>query len=668
MNRFYQSLLWCMVILGIVSSSFARRDYKDPDVPTTDEEMATVRGNPQAMRAMEAKYITKLKLDAPVVEVERACRILRVIGTKQAIPALAELLADEKLSHFARYALEPMPYPEAGKALRNAVGKASGKTKQGIIHSLGIRKDEQAVNLLIPLLKDSHKDIVHSTACSLGQIATADTIRALAGFRMSASGKLRPIAWESSLIAAEQLLQQGKGNDAARIYEELQASKWPKYVRIGAYVGWLKARPEQAEASLLKTITSSDAMMRGVAVDNISLLKGKGVAKRFAALLPKLPANTQAILIDALAARGDKAVLPEVTVAASSSDSQVRIAAVRALAKLGDASSVTVLVRALSDGMSETEKAGAGAGLRRLAGPGIDQAVVKSMQSAKSAIRAELITVLSDRRYTGAVPVLLTEAGAGDSAVRKAAFKALSSLAGPEQAPELIRLLVELKGDEVRADAERAVITILREVDNEAARTNSIVGVLKSTTDTAARSSLIRVLKSLGDPKAFEVVRAALQDRNAGVQEAALRSLADWPDVRPLDALLKVFRTTQNSTHRVVALRGCVRMVSMDTTPVKKRVTIGEELMQSAKTVDEKKLVLSCLDDISDAGALKLVEPLLSDNEVKAEAEQAMLKIAQSIVKKSPDEARSAAKRLRSSTQNESIRKEASKLLNQLKK
>ena len=109
-------------------------------------------------------------------------------------------------------------------------------------------------------------------------------------------------------------------------------------------------------------------------------------------------------------------------------------------------------------------------------------------------------------------------------------------------------------------------------------------------------------------------------------------------------------------------------MVSMDTTPVKERLTIGEELMQSAKTVNEKKLVLSCLDDVADAGALKLVEPLLSDREVKAEAEQAMLKIAQSIRKKSPDEAEAAAKRLRSSTQNESIRKEASKLLNQLKK
>ena len=109
-------------------------------------------------------------------------------------------------------------------------------------------------------------------------------------------------------------------------------------------------------------------------------------------------------------------------------------------------------------------------------------------------------------------------------------------------------------------------------------------------------------------------------------------------------------------------------MVSMGATPTKERLTIGEELMQSAKTTKEKQLVLSCLDDIADAGALKLVEPLLSEPEVKAEAELAMLKIAQSIMKKSPEEAKAAAQQLRSSSQNGSIRKEANKLLNQLKK
>ncbi len=37
---------------------------------------------------------------------------------------MAEWLTDKKYSHMARYALDPMAYPEAGEALRNALGEA----------------------------------------------------------------------------------------------------------------------------------------------------------------------------------------------------------------------------------------------------------------------------------------------------------------------------------------------------------------------------------------------------------------------------------------------------------------------------------------------------------------------------------------------------------------
>ncbi|HEO71154.1 MAG TPA: hypothetical protein ENN80_07815, partial [Candidatus Hydrogenedentes bacterium] len=51
----------------------------------------------------------------------QACEELRIIGTVACVPTLAELLSDQPLSHAARLALEAMPYPEAGAALRDAL-------------------------------------------------------------------------------------------------------------------------------------------------------------------------------------------------------------------------------------------------------------------------------------------------------------------------------------------------------------------------------------------------------------------------------------------------------------------------------------------------------------------------------------------------------------------
>jgi hypothetical protein len=47
----------------------------------------------------EDKLIAVLKSDAPHKEKADACRQLAVIGTKDAVAPLAELLRDEKLSH-----------------------------------------------------------------------------------------------------------------------------------------------------------------------------------------------------------------------------------------------------------------------------------------------------------------------------------------------------------------------------------------------------------------------------------------------------------------------------------------------------------------------------------------------------------------------------------------
>ena len=69
----------------------------------------------------EAALIDVLKSDAGWFEKQDACRKLRQIGTAASIPALEPLLTDEKLSHMARYALEPMPFPEVDKALPIAI-------------------------------------------------------------------------------------------------------------------------------------------------------------------------------------------------------------------------------------------------------------------------------------------------------------------------------------------------------------------------------------------------------------------------------------------------------------------------------------------------------------------------------------------------------------------
>ena len=616
----------------------------------------------------EKRLIEILVGPAGRAEKDKACRTLRRIGTAGAVPALAALLPDKDLSHMARYALEAMPYPAAGRALRDALGKTSGMVKVGVIGSLGVRADEQAVPALIPLLKDADAAIAAAAAHALGRIGTPAAARALDQFRARAPQALQPAAAEASLIAAERLIARGESQRAAAIYEALQAPKWPMHVRAGALAGSLAAGSTVDTARLAKLLAGDEAMLRRVAIAAVAGMKGPGATKRIAAELPKLPAEAQVLLIAALAERGDPAAGPAIAAAAVGEDPRVRSAAVKALGAVGDVTCVAVLCKAVIEGTSDADKKVAVESLRRLGGDGVDTALVKLMKSAPRGARPELIKALAGRQATVAVPDLLAEAAGPDDRVRRAALKALGALARPKDLSALLGLLVRQKGQATRKDAERAVVQVSRQIPDRTSRADPTLGALAKTRAAPAKCSLLRVLGGIANVKAFEAVRAALTDSDAAVQDTAVRALADWPDPQAADTLLGVFRTTGSRAHRVVALRGCVRLLGLAGRPAGETVKAYGELAAGAPRPEEKKLVLAGLAKVGDPAALKAVEPFLADAAVRAEAELALLRIARLLMAAQPEAAKEAASKLRAKSKSEAVRRQAAEIIRHIEK
>ena len=87
-----------------------------------------------------------------------ACKRLTVYGSPAAVPELAKLLSDAELASWTRIALEAIPGSEADSALRDACPSLSGKLLVGTINSIGVRRDQAAVEMLTEQLKNAiHK-------------------------------------------------------------------------------------------------------------------------------------------------------------------------------------------------------------------------------------------------------------------------------------------------------------------------------------------------------------------------------------------------------------------------------------------------------------------------------------------------------------------------------
>ena len=500
-------------------------------------------------------------------------------------------------------------------------------------------------------------------AGALGRIATPEAAEALAKLRKTAPKALRPAVADASLRAARLLVRRGQREQALAICKDLRAEEWAEHVRLGAFLGLLAASPDEAPALIMTAMAGTDPLLRTAAIAEIPKLQGADVGARFAAGLGKLPPDVQVLLIRALARRPDaKAALrPALAAAARSPSAEVRLAAIGALGAVGDAASATVLATVLAEGETDAEKRAAAAGLRALEGERVNAAILACMRKAPPAARPELIAALADRKAVEAVEELLRQAREEDKGVRSAALKALGLLAQPEHLPALLGLLADLKGDAGRSEAERAAAQVSRKLPED--QSAPALAALAKATDAPTRCSLLRVLGALADATALQAVQAAAGDKDPAVQDAALRVLAEWPDAAPLGTLARLFATTSNPTQRVLALRGCVRLLGLGSTPPEEALRLYADLASEAKRADDRKLVLSGLAKVADPGAFAAIGPFLKDPATRGEAELAMLAVARAVVGSAPSEAEAAAKRLAAESKSPAVRKQATAIV-----
>ena len=578
------------------------------------------------------KLIAVLKsADASLKAKNDACRELATIGDPKAIPVLVGLLGDEKLSHMARYALEPIDHASVDAALRDAMGKLKGGLRIGAINSIGMRRDEKAVGDLTKLLKDADKGVASAAIGALGRIATPQALTALAGCRKAPTPELQWAIADASLDAAERLLEGGKSAGATAIYTELRADAWPRQVRLGAFSGLLAAESDKAPARIAAALAGKDKIVRAVAIARIATLKGSGISARFAAELPKLPTGAQVMLIDALAGRNDPSARPAIVKAAGHGDAAVRTAAIKALGSLGDAACAELLCNTIVDGKTEPEKQAAQSSLRALGAKGVDAVLIERMAAAKGDLQIHLINIIVDRKAASAADALLAQAATKDPKVRSAAFKGLGKIASPKELSAILKLLVKVEDDATRREAELAAVSVSRRIAKPAAQADDVLAALKSATTTPAKRSLLAVLGGIGNDKAFAAVKSALGDKTPEINDAAVRALTIWPDAKATESLLAIFGATKDKTHRTLALRGIVRILSLDGQDAEETLAVYKKLLGDISQPADLKLVLSGLGAVAEPAALKIIEPFLSNKDVQNEARAAYQKVAKAI-------------------------------------
>jgi HEAT repeat protein len=607
------------------------------------------------------KLAAVLRSDAPYAQKLLACKRLARLGNKESVAALAPLLADPQLSHPARLALEAITDPGAGDALRGAVGRLKGQPLVGVIHSLGVRRDPQAVTLVERLLADPDAEVAGASAWALGKIGTPEAVAILGRSLAVPVAAVRNAVADACLDAAEQLQRQGKSEAAIALFDQVAKADLPARVRAAAERGAILVKASAGGDRLAAELQSPDAARFAMALTLAREIRDPIATQTLLAQLPKLPPARQALVLTALGDRADAAARPVAVQAAASADAQVRVAAMRALATLGNPSDVPLLLA----GAAEADRAVADAALDSLAAlPGIDASIVGALGQAQGKSRLILFDVVGRRQIAAAVPALLAALDAKDAATRMAAIGALGGTIAPHDFSSLTKRLLTTGSPEEQAAAQRALRLACSRRPDKRACAEALVASLAQAPPVAKRF-LLELLGTVGGPTALDAVAAAAMDADEEIQDTATRVLGDWPTPDVAAALLEVARKSPSERFRVRALRGYLRVARQMDVSAGQKVVMCRQAIALAQRNEERILAIETLGRYASPEALKLAVAQLGSEPLRAAASTSVVSIGEMIVGSYPQQVAAAMQEVLKTTRDKNLTRRATEALRQ---
>ncbi len=580
-----------------------------------------------------AELVAVLKNPAAAnFEKAKACQRLAVVGTLEAVPVLASLLANDELNIYARVALEGLRDSAADGALRDAATKLKGRPLVGVIDSIGQRRDALAVELLSRFLTSEDSSVVSAAARALGSIGTEAAASPLRRALAASPSETKPSVADACLVCAEHLAAAGRTAEAVTLYEAISAAEVPSYLRVAGLRGQFRLRGQEATDLLLDQIQSSSDDLFNLGLAVAREMSGSDVTAALTGQLERLGPERQAKLLLALGDRRDPPPLSAVLAAVKSDAPAVREAAIQVLAKFGDPSALAILLdTAIDDGPLAPL---ARERLKAMSGSEADRAILDRLSAADAKTKAVLFDLVGARRIVEAAPMVRAALGDADTSVRSAALAAFAMIMELNDIDVLLQRALNTSSPDASAAQAALRTAALRIPEREACATTLAASI--EETNVANKIYLLELLGEMGGAKALATVVAEADSQDDQIKDAATRILGAWPSADAAPALLEIAEHHSEAKYRVRAMRGFLRIARQLQLTAEERLDMFRTALEAAERDDEKRLALDILTRIPSVDTLNLAVSYLDDAALRDSAADAAVKIAPRLLASHP--------------------------------
>lgn len=592
-----------------------------------------------------------------------AAKRLGLCGTVKSISTLVPMLAERDMGMYARFAMEPMPFPEVDTAFRHATTTLSGSQLVGVLTSIGVRRDAAAVESLKPLLKNSDPMVVRATYSTIGHIGTkecGDILMSVLG-KDSITPENDKAVCDAAMTCAEHLAA-ADFSATIRLYEAVLQSSARMFLKEAALFSHIMVNKKEGLKIAATYLTDENQGMFEAAVQSIRLFPAEqsAIVRTIVPVLPTLSPDRQGTVLESLAGCRDGDAVAEAEKLAqkfakdTAAPPILRLAAARTLGTVNKSENVSLLLTMATE--SDTTAAAAISGnddsaaiaaaistaafvsLVRLTDPKTDDTIV-SYVASKGKLDTVSIRLAKERRITGITPLLEKEVANTSSPLRSEAIDAVGETATLSSLPSVAKFLDTAKSDE----ETKQIIVTLSAICARMPQKESIdvvAGLLTGPYSDKVKVAAVELMRTIGGAKAIEIVtELVFSSPNPVLVDRATQTLGIWDSPDTMDeiaaALLRVAKSAKDNRDRVRGVRGYIRLARQFLFPEDKRIAMIHESFNVAQRNEDKALIFAIFGRYPSEPMLQAAMKYVSIPTFTEEACEAAVAVAEKLQNKS---------------------------------
>ncbi|MCE7066447.1 DUF1080 domain-containing protein [Dyadobacter sp. CY326] len=555
---------------------------------------------------------------------------LQTVGKDESIEVLKSYLKDERLSGPASRTLARIASPAAGAALLQGLEGAPESTKIAIIEALGgVRYKEaasviekSAVNEDLLLRKVSLFALSEIGAPSSESILLAAAQKANFGYDESDATAvylkyLARLAENGNAAASEKAA-------LALLKNTPDAKQGP--TRSSALKIYSDIKKRESVPVLVNALQSADPQYRAAALKlGQKYLMADGTTPWLNAMKKAKP-EVQAEIITMLGHANSNDALPVIQKSLTSKDSKVKLAAIWAVGKIGQAASVPGLINVLKTANAD-EVAAVKSSLLTIKGDAVVNQIATALPSLPASAQPAAIDVLAAREASSKLSNVFALLKSPNAEVSKSAYNALKSLATTNDLPQMFTLLNTVSDAEQMSAIQKAVAAGVKGSGDTKAQTDLILTQIQAS-PADKQSNYLGVLASIGGKQALNSVVTAYNSGDVQAKKAAITALSAWADATSANELLAIAKKTTDNADFEAALGGYVSAATKSAKTPTVKVIMLREAMALAKTDAQKEMILKELPRLRTFNALLFAGKYLDNPATQQVAAQAVMTIA----------------------------------------